>query len=155
MVNIKRKADAQFPSLLHLTYDLQQLSDKNLLVKVGIGLGQARILSGLNGSVPQSQKELALNLHQTEANISRQLQILKKQKLVTIAKNKKDSRQRDVKLTPKGAQKYKTAVKLLQTQQAGLAKLIGARELKAFEKSTQNMVAGLGAGLKRHRKLLS
>lgn len=155
MVSIKRSASSQFPPLLHLTYDLQQLSDKNLLPKVGIGLGQARILSGLHGSVPRSQKELALNLHQTEANISRQLRILKKQKLVTVAKNKKDSRQRDVKLTPKGAQKYKAAVKILETQQLGLMKLAGAKERKAFENSTAHMVTGLGVGLKQRRKLLN
>lgn len=155
MVNLKRNSNGQIPPLLHLTYDLQQLSDKNLMPKVGIGLGQVRILSGLHSLLPRSQRGLAVELRQTEANISRQLQVLKKAGLVTIARNKQDGRQRDIKLTSKGSKKLQLALKILENQQKELMKLVNQKERKDFEKSTGQMAAMLGVRDTGKRKHLS
>lgn len=115
---------SKFPPLLHLTYVLQQSSDELLQREAGISLSHARIMSGLSSAAPRSQHQLALGLAQTEANISRQLQVMKKAGLVSIAKNKKDGRQRDVKLTAKGARKYAAAEKLLKKEQSKIVKLV-------------------------------
>jgi len=124
MNNDLRSLKSKFPPLLHLTYLLQQSTDELLLSKVGVSLSHARIMSGLSPVVARSQHHLAVELGQTEANISRQLQVMKKHGLVSIARNKKDGRQRDVKLTHKGASKYKKAEELLKKEQKGYKKLL-------------------------------
>lgn len=88
MVKLKTRK-ANFPPLLHLSYVLQHLSDDLLLREVGIGLSAARIMSVLSMSAASSQRLIAAELRQTEANVSRQLQAMKKQGLVSITHNKK------------------------------------------------------------------
>ena len=123
---------SKFPPLLHLTYILQQSSDELLLREAGVGLSQARIMSGLDTTLAISQRHLASQLQQTEANISRQLQAMKRQGLVSITKNKKDARQRDVKLTRKGAGKYDKAEKILVRLQRSWYKQLDQSEDNAF-----------------------
>ena len=123
---------SKFPPLLHLTYILQQSSDELLLRETGVSLSQARIMSGLHTSVTVSQRHLASSLQQTEANISRQLQSMKKDGLVSITKNKKDARQRDVKLTAKGANKYAKAETLLVKLSKNWYKQLDKAEDSAF-----------------------
>lgn len=124
MKNINPSLKSKFPPLLHLTYVLQQSSDELLQREAGVSLSHARIMSGLSSSVARSQHQLAIELAQTEANISRQLQAMKKAGLVSISKNKKDARARDVKLTAKGAKKYAAAEKLLRREQSKIVKLV-------------------------------
>jgi len=114
----------KFPPLLSLTYVLQQSSDELLGREAGISLSHARIMSGLSPVVPRSQRILSTELRQTEANISRQLQVMKKHGLVSIVRNKKDARQRDVKLTAKGERKYQAAEKILKKELNNLIKLL-------------------------------
>lgn len=128
-----------FPPLLHLTYILQQVSDEILLDEIGVGLSQARLMSVLHSSVPRSQRSIAVFLSQTEANVSRQLRAMKSAGLVSISKNKKDSRQRDVLLTRSGAAKYAKAEKVLINQQTKFLKLLSGSELKAFERAAHNL----------------
>jgi len=128
-----------FPPLLHLSYVLQQSADEILEQEAGVGLSAARIMSTLNKSVPNSQRIIASELRQTEANVSRQLHNMKKQGLVSITKNKKDSRQRDVILTAKGAKKYEQAEKMLKKQQAKFLKILNAGEADILELAAQRL----------------
>ena len=128
-----------FPPLLHLSYVLQQSADEILEQEAGLGLSATRIMSTLNKSVPQSQRVIASQLRQTEANVSRQLHSMKKHGLVSITKNKKDSRQRDVTLTAKGAKKYQEAEKLLKKQQAKFLKILNAGEANSLELAAQQL----------------
>src|SRR5438046_1382624 len=92
------------PTSLHqLMFVLQQSANELLLSEAEIGLSQVRIISVLDRSTAWSQRAIASNLRQTEANISRQLQVMKKEGLVNITRSKKDRRQREVLLTSKGA----------------------------------------------------
>jgi DNA-binding MarR family transcriptional regulator len=100
--------------LLHLAFILQQSAEDLLLKEGGISLSYVRILGALDTQVPSSQRTLAHILHQTEANISRQLLLMVRQRLVKITKNKNDARQRDVTLTAAGARKYQEAEKMLK-----------------------------------------
>ena len=134
---------SHFPPLLHLSYILQQASDELLLDKVGIGLSQARIMSALYQNVPLSQRSVAVNLAQTEANVSRQLRQMKKQGLVKITRAKKDARQRDVILTKKGHNAYRKAEELLKKQQSQFLRLLAQNEVKAFERATHNLSKSL------------
>ena len=143
MKNISLTNKSNFPPLLHLVYILQQASDEVLAKEVGVGLSQARIMSVLHSSVPRSQRVVAGQLSQTEANVSRQLRDMKKHGLVGISKNKKDSRQRDVVLTRKGAAKYQRAEKVLKRQQSDFLRLLSNSEVKAFEAAAKNLGAQL------------
>ncbi|HVX58616.1 MAG TPA: MarR family winged helix-turn-helix transcriptional regulator [Candidatus Saccharimonadales bacterium] len=120
-------SDASFPPLLHLSFILQQLADDLLIREVGISVSQARIMSALDISRPSLQNHVAQSLSQTEANISRQLKAMKSRGLVTVEKNKKDGRARDVRLTVKGRESYERAASLLGREIANLISSTGIR----------------------------
>jgi DNA-binding MarR family transcriptional regulator len=132
-------AKSKFPPLLHLSYVLQHKAETVLEKEAGIGLSAARIMSTLNKATPNSQRVIAVELGQTEANVSRQLQSMKKQGLVSITRNKKDSRQRDVTLTAKGAKKYQEAEKHLKKQQKQFLNILNASETAAIEDAAQKL----------------
>lgn len=155
VIIMKDNQKSSFSPLLHLTYVLQQLSDEHLLTKVGVGLSQTRIMSVLNDAVPRSQRTIAHLLRQTEANVSRQLKVMHHHGLVSVVRNKKDARQRDVKLTAKGNQKYRAAVKVLAAQQSEFLKLLDKKELKAFEGATDNLLLALNVQADTHHKILT
>lgn len=90
-------------------------------------------------SAPTSQRAVAMALSQTEANVSRQLQIMKKQGLVSITKNKKDRRQRDVSLTRKGQNTYQKARKLLSSQQSKILRALNKGETDAVAFAIQKL----------------
>src|SRR5579884_2966403 len=126
-------AKTSFPPLLHLSYILQQTAEEMLEAQAGVGLSAARIMSVLDKSSAVSQRIIAMELRQTEANVSRQLHNMKKQGLVGISRNKKDSRQSDVVLTAKGAKRYQEANKVLKKQQRQFLKILNAGESAVLE----------------------
>ena len=130
---------SKFPPLLHFTYNLQHSAEELLLAEAGVGLSQARIMSGLGTSVARSQSHLASELNQTEANISRQLKVMKRHGLVNISKNKKDGRQRDVTLTSKGHNTYQKAEKILKAQQGKFLKVLNKGEADILEYAAQKL----------------
>jgi DNA-binding MarR family transcriptional regulator len=134
----------QSPTSLHqLTFILQHLADELLSQEASIGLSQVRIMGALHSSIPRSQLDIARALYQTEANVSRQLRHMKKQGHVSIARNKKDARQRDVTLTAKGVRQYDKAKKLLATQQKELLKLLSSSDTKSFNRGINHLLAVL------------
>jgi DNA-binding MarR family transcriptional regulator len=139
MRNIRSSKKSGFPPLLHLAFNLQHLADEHLEREAGVGLSAARIMSTLSQSAPSSQRVIATELKQTEANVSRQLRNMKKQGLVNITRNKKDSRQRDVTLSAKGARHYQQAEKLLKKQQSQVLKMLSAGETAAIELAAQKL----------------
>jgi DNA-binding MarR family transcriptional regulator len=139
MRNIRGSKKSGFPPLLHLAYNLQHLADEHLEKEAGVGLSAARIMSVLDKSAASSQRVVAMELRQTEANVSRQLHNMKKQGLVNISRNKKDSRQRDVTLTAKGARHYQQAEKLLKKQQSQVLRMLTAGETAAIELAAQKL----------------
>lgn len=142
MKNEPKLAKSSFPPLLSLTYVLQQLSDEMLIKEARVSLSQARIMSAL-GASPVSQRGVAVALHQTEANVSRQLQAMKKQGLVSIHKNKKDGRQRDVSLTRKGTTRYQKARKLLAQQQGDFLRTLSRGENDTLAFAVQKLASKL------------
>src|SRR5262249_31084741 len=121
--------------LHHLTFILQQSSDELLLKEVGTTLSHVRIMGVLDTSAPSSQRVIASKLRQTEANVSRQLLVMVRQRLVKITKNKKDARQRDVTLNNKGKHKYQQGQKILKKQLDSLYKNLTKTEKRAFDDS--------------------
>jgi DNA-binding MarR family transcriptional regulator len=135
----KNPAEGKPTPLLSLVWKLQQSADDLLVAKCGVGLSHTRIMAALDKSVPRSQAAIALGLGQTQANISRQLKAMKKDGLVSITKNKKDHRQRDVSLTPKGYRVYTKAEQALSHHEKGLLSTMSRSEARDF----QDTVTGL------------
>jgi DNA-binding MarR family transcriptional regulator len=139
MKSVRSNKKPSFPPLLQLSYVLQHKAEEVLVQEAGVGLSATRIMSVLSTSKSSSQRVVAMELRQTEANVSRQLHNMKKQGLVGITRNKRDSRQRDVTLTAKGAKAYQQAEKLLKKQQNQFLKILNASEASAIEQAAQKL----------------
>jgi len=139
MSEIIKTKKSGFPALLHLSYLLQQSSEEFLEREAGVGLSAVRIMSVLDKSRASCQRLIATELRQTEANVSRQLHSMKKQGLVSITRNKKDNRQRDVVLTANGAKHYQQAEKLLKKQQSQFLKVLNKGESEVLESAAQKL----------------
>lgn len=138
MRRVNRTIKSTMPPLLSLSYSLQHSANEMLEAEAGVGLSAARIMSVLSGSAV-SQKNIAVELRQTEANVSRQLQVMKKQGLVSISRNKKDNRQRDVTLTAKGSKKYQQSANILKKQQRQFLRILNAGESAALEVAAKKL----------------
>jgi DNA-binding MarR family transcriptional regulator len=142
-MSTKQNKDYSPTPLLHLTYVLQQLSEELLMGDAGISLSHVRIMGVLDTKVPRSQRVIAASLRQTEANVSRQLLSMVRQRLVKITKNKKDARQRDVTLTAKGQHQYQQADKLLKSQLNSIYKNFNKTEKQTFEDSINKLISSI------------
>jgi DNA-binding MarR family transcriptional regulator len=139
------KTDSKYsPTALHyLLFILQQKTDELLQGEVGVSLSHVRILGALDYNVPCSQKSIASQLQQTEANVSRQLLTMNRQGLVKVLKNKDDSRARDVTLTAKGKRRYEAAEGALKRQLTSIYKGLSKQEKKDFEDSINKITSSL------------
>lgn len=113
---------SKITSLLHSLFKIQQDLDSLLMKEVGVGLSAYRILSTLDDRVASSQRKIAVELGQTEANVSRQVRHMAEANLVKIAPAKKDKRQRDITLTMKGQKKLALAERLLHKHEPSIIK---------------------------------
>jgi len=143
MVLNKRGPYNPLTSLHRLEFILQHKSDLLLRDGVGVGFGQVQILQALHRSVPLSQRAVASKLYQTEANISRQLQLLKKKGLVSIVRNKKDKRLHETQLSAKGQKVFSKAEKTLAAQHKELLKMMDDRDVKAFDRAVSHLLKAL------------
>ncbi len=143
MATSRRGSYNPLTSLHRLEFILQHKSDALLRDGLEIGFGQVQIMQSLHRSRTTTQRALAQNLHQTEANISRQLKLLKRKGLVSINRSKKDKRQREVSLTAKGNGTYTKAEKILAAQHKELLKLIDDREVRAFDRAVSHLLKSI------------
>lgn len=91
-----------FYALQRVANDVHKYVDQMLLERLGIGVSQLRILHVLQEQ-EMSQRNLADDLGQTEASISRQAKVLMQKGLVQTRVNPKNQRERLVSILPKGA----------------------------------------------------
>lgn len=143
MATSKRGPYSPLSSLHRLEFILQHKSDLLLRDSLGVGFGQIQILQALHRSVPVSQRAIASKLYQTESNVSRQLQTLKKKGLVSITRNKKDKRLREIELTAKGQKTFDKAEKILSTQHKELLKMVDDRDIKALDRAVSHLLKAL------------
>ncbi len=139
----KRGPYSALTSLHRLEFILQHKSDLLLRDSVGVGFGQVQIMQALHRSVALSQRAVASKLYQTEANVSRQLQVLKKKGLVSISRNKKDKRLHETQLTAKGKKAFDKAEKILAAQHKELLKMMDDRDVKAFDRAVSHLLKAL------------
>jgi DNA-binding MarR family transcriptional regulator len=143
MANLESGSKYSPTPLHYLMFVLQHISDETLGKEAGTSLSHVRIMAALHIATTHSQRAIAVHLHQTEANVSRQLQVMQKAGLVNIKKNKKDARQRDVMLTPKGKKKLTQAEKILNHQHKQLLSRLPKNTSKSFDSSVKDLLRGL------------
>ena len=118
---------------------------------------ELRLLDGLNDLMSRADVVVVATpiTPETRGMIGpKQLGLMKKQGLVSITKNKNDSRVRDVKLTAKGAGKYKAAQAVLKKQLAQLQKLDSAKDRKTSEQVVNNLLSALTHDVATKRRLI-
>jgi DNA-binding MarR family transcriptional regulator len=142
-MGVKAKSKYSPTPLHYMVFVLQQSAEELLLKEAGISLSYARILGVLDLQLPSSQKTISNTLHQTEANISRQLLLMVRQRLVKITKNKEDGRQRDVTLTALGSRKYDQAQEILKNQANKVLKSALGGEKRNFEQMINSINSSL------------
>lgn len=92
------------PVLLHqVASRLDSHCNQVLVERLNIGLSQLRILLVLQERDGRPQREVAVNLLQTEASISRQVKLLRAKGLIEAQANQQNKREHLLYLTSKGA----------------------------------------------------
>jgi len=116
--------------LQHITSLLTRDSDQILLEQLGVGYSQYKILRVLSRETAVKQKFIAGLLGQTEASISRQIDLLIDKRLVTKVKDKNNKRVRLIKLTEKGKKISEATTQVLNKYHRS--------ELAGFSQKKQN-----------------
>jgi DNA-binding MarR family transcriptional regulator len=100
--------------LQHITSLLTRVSDQILLEQLGIGYSQYKILRVLELDVPVKQKFIADLLGQTEASISRQINLLIDKNYITKNTDPRNKRIRLIVITPRGVKITDASNKVLE-----------------------------------------
>lgn len=98
----------------HIASLLAKQSDQVLQEQLGIGLSQFKILRTLQAEPRTMQREIAVNLGQTEASISRQVKLMLADGLLQSHRNPKDRREHLTIVTPKGERLTEAALVALE-----------------------------------------
>ena len=106
------------PYIIHeLSQKITADADQVLFERYGIGFSQYKVLLSVSSKQGIPQKEIAHNLKQTEASVSRQIGLLIDANLVEIGPAK-DNRKHLIFLTPRGEEMvYKTSSSLANYQE--------------------------------------
>lgn len=100
--------------LEHIASLLAKQSDQVLQEQLGIGISQFKILRALQAEPRTMQREIALNLGQTEASISRQVKLMLADGLLQSHRNPKDHREHLTIITSKGERLTEAALVALE-----------------------------------------
>ncbi len=107
-------ANSNLGSLLHhVSFVLARQSDQVLQEQLGIGFSQFKILLALDGTRAVQQKQIATELGQTEASVSRQIKLLHELGMLTSQVNPNNRRQHITHLTPRGSKVTERATEIL------------------------------------------
>ncbi len=100
--------------LQHIASQLLKQSDQVIQEQLGIGMSQYRILRTLETEPRTTQRDIARELGQTEASISRQVKLLLDDGLLHSLRSPKDHRVHLTIVTPKGLRLTEVAATLLE-----------------------------------------
>jgi len=122
----------QFQLLGHLADRLQRLTETSLQMRLGIGYSQYKILTALQSATNLQQRQIAEQLGQTEASVSRQIKAMVRHGLLNAAVNPLNRRERRISLTPLGAELLTRSLQVIEKEQSdalGALPLDDARSL--------------------------
>jgi DNA-binding MarR family transcriptional regulator len=97
----------------HLATLLSRQSDQVLQEQLGIGLSQFRILQALQTNPLVQQKQIASLLGQTEASVSRQINLLQTKGTIAVRTGLRDRREHIAVVLPKGERLLEAGLQLI------------------------------------------
>jgi MarR family transcriptional regulator for hemolysin len=123
----------EYPEAIAQTlYNLAALwsreSDQILQERLSIGLSQYKILAAVQQNARVQQRQIAVELGQTEASVSRQVKLLQDRGMITSRKNPRNKREHLTELTPKGSRVAEAAYQSLATYHSSLVSHISRRQ---------------------------
>ena len=127
--------------LQHLSFVLQRHSDQVLQEQLGIGFSQFKILMVLQWNPSVKQRKIAERLGQTEASISRQISLLKKEGLLTRVASPENRRQHLTRPTPKGEKLTDKALEILNNYHAPMFAQLSDKQQQQLQEILSTMHA--------------
>ena len=114
--------------LQHVTSLLAKQSDQVLQEQLGIGYSQLKLLLTLHSRPQLKQRDIAIELGQTEASISRQVKLMLRQGMLQVTVNPKNRREHLTTVTVKGLKLTDASLQALEKFQAPLFSAVGERQ---------------------------
>lgn len=121
--------------LQHISEVLAKQSDQVLQERLGIGLSQYKLLIVLEQHPYLRQNEIAGQLGQTEASISRQIKIMQAKGLLQRAANPNSKRERIAALTSQGLRVTAEANKILNSYHAPVFESLSLKQQKQLHEA--------------------
>jgi DNA-binding MarR family transcriptional regulator len=125
-----------------IAFLLEKKADDTLKEQLDIGFAQYKVLEAINQNSLARQNMVAEMLDQTEASISRQIKILEKKGLITVASVMGNKRARELSLTRVGEDIVRQAEHILEAVQEktmeGLTYQDQRYLLELFERMLEN-----------------
>jgi DNA-binding MarR family transcriptional regulator len=122
-----------------LAFVLGRQSDQVLLEQLGIGLSQFKILMALSWRSNIQQRQIAENLGQTEASISRQIKLLKEKGLLVTEVSPQNRREHITRPTAKGQRVSEKAIEVLNRYHAPMFARLGDKQQSQLLESLTTM----------------
>ncbi len=123
-----------------LAFLLEKRADENLKAQAGIGFAQFKVLEAIGSNMLAKQNLIASQLDQTEASISRQIKILQKKGLISVASVMGNRRARELSLTEKGEELLLQSVEILDMAQAQIIGALSYQEQRHFQELFERML---------------
>ncbi len=119
--------------LQHVAALLEKQSDQVLQEQLGIGFSQFKILRTLQAEPRTTQREIAYNLAQTEASISRQVKLMVADGMLQSVRSTKDHREHLTLPTPKGERVAEAACNVLDKYFYPVFASLSSKQLQQLE----------------------
>jgi DNA-binding MarR family transcriptional regulator len=130
--------------LHHLAFVLDADSDQVLQERLGLGFAQFKILLVLESREGISQKQIADQLSQTEASISRQIRLLSQKGFVEIEKSRASKREKIVYLTQNGQAMANRAIEILNNYHLPLFESLEGKQQEELANTLKTLSETLG-----------
>ena len=125
--------------LQRLAFRIERHADQILLEKLGIGFSQFKIIHELERNPKAKQNQIAKALGQTEASISRQLKIMRADRLMITSINSSNKREHITTLTPKGARIKEAATESLDKLYKSLIEDLSSKDIDRLNKTIDSI----------------
>ena len=128
---------------------MDKVADFSLQNKLDLTLSQFFILMAVDRNPNVTQIEIAKFLELTQAAVSRQIEVLRNKKLISITQNERNRRENILHPTPLGQKLFKQASKILDETFGNLYEIMNEKEKENLEKSLDKLLFSV-CGKKRN-----
>lgn len=125
----------------HIATQLAKRSDQELQEVLGIGYSQLKLLLALQDRPYLKQRDIAADLGQTEASISRQVKLMIKQGMLQVTINPKNRREHLTQVTPKGTRITAAALETLKKYHEPIFDTLGSKQQAQLHEIFQDLHA--------------